>query len=74
MLPITYYFIAHPLVGLGFGLLIALCIHNVFRRQVRIALGLWLLIIIVLFYIKVQVSDDELDGEPTELRAPELAK
>ena len=74
MLPVTYYLMANPLVGVGFALLILLCVYNVFRRQVRIALGLWLLIIIVLFYIKLQVGEDDIDGPPTELPVPELAE
>ena len=74
MLPITYYLMANPFVALGLALLILLCIYNIFRRQVRAALGLWLLVIIVLFYVKVQVTDDELEGPPTELPPPELVK
>ena len=54
MLPITYFLIANPFIALGLIILIALCVYNVFRRQLRIAIGLWALIIVVLFYIHLQ--------------------
>ena len=66
MLPITYFLIANPFIALGLIILIALCIYNVFRRQVRVALGLWALIIVVLFYIHIQAGqgmEDEMSPE-----------
>jgi len=51
MVAITYFLIGNPLVALGLAILILLCIYNVLRRQVRTAMGLWLLIIVVFVYV-----------------------
>ena len=76
MLPITLYLIDNPLVATGLGILIALCVYNVLRRQVRVAMGLWVLMLVVLFYIHSQVGlprEDEMDspnGAVGELAQP----
>ena len=57
MLSITMYLMSHPLVAIGLGILVLLCIYNVLRRQVRVAMGLWLLMLVVLFYIYMQAAD-----------------
>jgi len=54
MLLIAYYLMDHPLVAVGLGILFLVCIHNILRRQVRIAAGLWVLILVVLMYTYVQ--------------------
>ena len=56
MLQITLYLIENTLVAMGLAILVALCIYNVLRRQVRVALAAWLLILVVLFYIHSQVG------------------
>lgn len=56
MLPITQYLLQNPMVAFGLVILIALCIYNVLRRQTRVAMGAWLLILVVLFYIYTQAS------------------
>ena len=71
---ITYYLIGNPLVALGLALLILLCIYNVFRRQTRVAMGLWFLITIVLFYVHAQVADERLPEDAEELPVPELSE
>ena len=72
---ITYYLIANPLIALGLGLLVLTCIYSVVRRQIRSAMGLWFLIIIVLFYIHVQLADEpQLPADGKELSVPELSE
>lgn len=56
MLPITLYLIDNPMVAVGLVILIALCIVNVLRRQARVAMGAWLLVLVVLFYIHTQAK------------------
>jgi hypothetical protein len=76
MLPITLYLIENPLVAIGLGMLMALCVYNVLRRQVRVAMGLWVLMLVVLFYIYSQVGmprEDAMDspsGAVGELAQP----
>ena len=59
---VTLYLIANPLIAIGTALLGLLFVYNMMRRQVRIAVGMWLAIVAVLFYVFVQVS-----AEPDEL-------
>lgn len=58
MLPITYYLIGNPFIALGLAILVLVCIYNILRRQVRVAAGLWLLIIVVLLYSYVQALNE----------------
>ena len=70
MLLIAYYLMGHPLVAVGLGILFLVCIHNILRRQVRIAAGLWVLIIVVLLYIYVQAIGEP-SGTPAETAGEE---
>lgn len=69
---VTLFLIANPLIAIGVGLLALLTIYNVLRRQVRVAMGMWLTLMASLFYIWVQIgaqnlpSDDELVQPPAE--------
>ena len=67
---ITLYLIANPLIGLGLGLLALLCAYNALRRQGRIAMGMWLAVVVVLFYVYVQVSGEAAEMDDSELVAP----
>jgi hypothetical protein len=66
----TLYLIANPLIGIGLGMLGLLCVYNILRRQGRVAMGLWLLIVVVLFYVYVQVSGEAAEMNDSELVAP----
>ena len=59
MLPITYYLIANPLIACGLAILVVLCIANVLRRRVRIAIGLWLVILVTLVYVYMQAAIEQ---------------
>lgn len=67
---ITVYLIANPLIGIGLGLLVLLCAYNAMRRQGRIAMGMWLAVVVVLFYVYVQVSGEAAEMDDSELVAP----
>jgi len=67
---ITLYLIANPLIGIGLGLLVLLCTYNALRRQGRIAMGMWLAVVVVLFYVYVQVSGEAAEMDDSELVAP----
>lgn len=56
MLDITQYLIANPLIALGLGILVALCVYNLLRREMKVAIGMWLAILAVLFYVHVQAA------------------
>jgi hypothetical protein len=62
MLSITLYLIANPMIALGLIILVVLGIYNVLRRQASMAMGSWLLILVVLFYIYSQTSRPGADG------------
>ena len=66
----TLYLIANPLIGIGLGMLGLLCVYNILRRQGRVAMGLWLLIVVVLFYVYVQISGEAAEMNDSELVAP----
>ena len=66
----TLYLIANPLIGIGLGMLGLLCVYNILRRQGRVAMGMWLLIIVVLFYVYVQISGEAAEMNDSELVAP----
>ncbi len=66
----TLYMIANPLIGIGLGMLGLLCVYNILRRQGRVAMGLWLLIVVVLFYVYVQISGEAAEMNDSELVAP----
>ena len=66
----TLYMIANPLLGIGLGMLGLLCVYNILRRQGRVAMGMWLLIIVVLFYVYVQISGEAAEMNDSELVAP----
>ena len=72
MLSITNFLIANPMVAMGLIILVALCIYNVLRRQARVAMGSWLLILVVLFYIYSQTSRPgaEIADESDEVELP----
>jgi ABC-type spermidine/putrescine transport system permease subunit II len=67
---ITLYLIANPLIGIGLGLLVLLCAYNALRQQGRIAMGMWLAVVVVLFYVYVQVSGEAAEMDDSELVAP----
>ena len=67
---ITLYLIANPLIGIGLGLLVLLSSYNALRRQGRIAMGMWLAVVVVLFYVYVQVSGEAAEMDDSELVAP----
>ncbi len=50
------------MIAMGLIILVVLCIYNVLRRQARVAMGSWLLILVVLFYIYSQTSRPGADG------------
>jgi hypothetical protein len=70
MLDITQYLIANPLVGIGLGILVLLCIYNVLRRQMRVAVGIWLVVLAVLFYVHRQAAQAYADMPDTDLVQP----
>ena len=79
MLPITNYLIVNPMIAMGLIILVLLCIYNVFRRQVRVAMGAWMLILVVLFYVHTQTRSgadgpDDFDPELPENAMEELAQ
>lgn len=67
---VTLYLIANPLIGIGLGLLVLLCGYNLLRRQTRIAMGLWLIIVAVAFYVYVQVLNESAELDKTEMVTP----
>ena len=67
---ITLYLITNSLIGIGLGLLVLLCAYNDLRRQGRIAMGMWLAVVVVLFYVYVQVSGEAAEMDDSELVAP----
>ena len=75
MLPITLYLIGNPLIAVGLALLILLCITSVLRRQVRSAIGLWVLILVCFLYVYLQAAalqeaGDESPAEASDQRLP----
>jgi hypothetical protein len=70
MLAITYYLIANPLIAIGLAILIVLCIYNIFRRQVRVAVGMWFLVIVVLLYAYRQTAADRELPPPPQIPPP----
>jgi hypothetical protein len=66
----TLYLIANPLIGIGLVLLGLLCLYNIVRRQGRVAMGMWMLMVVVLFYVYVQVSAESAELNDSELVAP----
>ena len=71
MLSITYYLMGNPLIAAGLVILVLLCIYNILRRQVRVASGLWLVIVVVLLYVYVQATS-EWSGTPAETEHEKL--
>jgi|TARA_B100001964_G_C13750735_1_gene387369 lipopolysaccharide export LptBFGC system permease protein LptF len=67
---VTLYLIANPLIAIGTALLGLLFVYNMMRRQVRIAVGMWLAIVAVLFYVLVQVSAETDELSDIEMVAP----
>lgn len=76
---IERFLAANPLVAVGLGILAVLCVHNLLRRQVRVAVSLWLLIVVTLFFISRQpvrrdapppLPPDDLDVPAGELVRP----
>ncbi len=70
MRDVTLYLIANPLIAIGTALLGLLFVYNMMRRQVRIAVGMWLAIVAVLFYVFVQVSAETDELSDIEMVAP----
>ncbi|HJP30217.1 MAG: hypothetical protein QF689_13360 [Candidatus Latescibacteria bacterium] len=70
MRDVTLYLIANPLIAIGTALLGLLFVYNMMRRQVRIAVGMWLAIVAVLFYVLVQVSAETDELSDIEMVAP----
>jgi hypothetical protein len=70
MRDVILYLITNPFLGVGLVLLALLIMYNVIRRQTRIAMGMWLLMVAVLFYIWVQVSNETDEFNKIELAAP----
>lgn len=70
MRDVILYLITNPFLGVGLVLLALLIMYNVIRRQTRIAMGMWLLMVAVLFYIWVQVSNEMAEFNKIELAAP----
>ena len=66
----TLYLIANPLIGIGLVLLGLLCLYNIVRRQGRVAMGMWMLMVVVLFYVYVQVSAESAELNDSELVDP----
>ena len=66
MLPITYYLIANPLIAVGLAILVVLCIANVLRRRVRIAIGLWMVILATLIYVYIQAGIEQREVPDTD--------
>ena len=59
MLPITYYLFANPLIVIGLAILVVLCIVNVLRRRVRIAIGMWMVILVTMIYVYIQAAAEQ---------------
>jgi hypothetical protein len=70
MRDVIFYMIANPFIGIGLALLALLTMYNVIRRQTRLAMGMWLLMVAVLFYVWVQVSSEAAEFNEIELAAP----
>ena len=70
MRDVTLYLIANPLIAIGTALLGLLFVYNMMRRQVRIAVGMWLAIVAVLFYVLVQVSAETDELSSSDMVAP----
>ena len=70
MRDVTLYLIANPLIAIGTALLGLLFVYNMMRRQVRIAVGMWLAIVAVLYYVLVQVSAETDELSDIEMVAP----
>ena len=70
----TLYLINNPFIALGLALLSLLTAYNVLRRQQRVAMGLWLTVVAVLFYVYVQVSGETeiMDKQDKQLVAPPI--
>lgn len=67
---VTLYLIANPLVAIGLSLLVVLCGYNLLRGETRVAMGLWLIVVAVAFYVYVQVLADSAELEKTEMVEP----
>ena len=66
----TQFLIANPYIAIGLAILVALLVHNLLRRQVRTALTLWLITMVVLIYVWLQVTRGDDPIGDTELVQP----
>jgi hypothetical protein len=67
---VVLYLIANPFIGVGLALLVLLCAYNLFRRKPRVAMGLWLVTVVVMFYVYVQVTAENDELNAIDLAAP----
>ena len=67
---VILYLIANPFLGVGLSLMVLLCVYNALLRRSRVALGLWLVAVVVMFYVYVQVSAENSDMNAVDLAAP----
>ena len=67
---VVLYLIANPFIGVGLALLVLLCAYNLFRRKPRVAMGLWFVTVVVMFYVYVQVTAENDELNAIDLAAP----
>ncbi|MDA0335619.1 MAG: hypothetical protein O2782_10670 [bacterium] len=67
---VILYLIANPFLGLGLSLMVLLCVYNALLRRTRVAMGMWLVAVVVMFYVYVQVSAQNSEMDAVDLAAP----
>jgi hypothetical protein len=67
---VILYLIANPFLGIGLVLLGLLCVYNALRRQSRVAMGMWLVMVVVMFYVYVHVTSETAEFNAVEMAPP----